>query len=199
MIKAIIFDAGDVFLKGDFLGFVQKSCEAIGIDYNSRKAEFQNKFFLERFHLGEIDHISAFEDFFQRKLTSKQKELLLEYYDASYWPDLQMRKLAIMLKRNYLIAILSNSDSRFEHQAEEDYWYDIFDSVFYSHRLHLVKPDKRIYLYAANALNVLPSECLFVDNNPNFVEGAKNAGMHCIHFTSYLELLNDLKKNGIIF
>jgi HAD superfamily hydrolase (TIGR01509 family) len=194
MIKAIIFDAGDVFLKGNFLGFVERSCDAIGIDYISQKAEFENKYLSSKLHLGEIDHISAFEEFFDKKLTSSQKELLLGYYDDSYRPDLQMRKLAIMLKRNYLIAILSNSDSRFEHMAEEDYWYDIFDSVFYSHRLHMIKPDKRLYLYAAKAMDLLPSECLFIDNNPKFVEGARNAGMRSIMFTSYLDLVNEFKK-----
>jgi HAD superfamily hydrolase (TIGR01509 family) len=199
MIKAILFDAGDTYLKGNFLGFVERSCEAIGIDFTSQKAEFKHKFFSEKFHLGEMDHISAFEEFFQKKLVGRQKELLLSFYDESYEPDLQMRKLAEKLKKKYIIAILSNSDSRFEVLAEEHAWYDIFDSVFYSHKLHLVKPDRRIYLSAADTLMVQPGECLFIDNNPDFVHAAIKAGMQGIHFTSCLELVNELKKKGIVF
>lgn len=199
MIRAVIFDAGDTFLKGDFLGFVEKSCEIIGVDYLSNKEAYKTRYFNLQFHLGEKDHISVFEEFFEKKLSHKQKNLLLEFYDNAYKPDLQMRKLAEKLKKHYLIAILSNSDSRYEALADENGWYDIFDAVFYSHKLHMAKPDKRIYLYAAETLNVLSGECLFIDNNPEFVIGAKKAGMDAIHYTSYLELIGELKKKGVLF
>ena len=39
------------------------------------------------------------------------------------------------------------------------------------------KPDMRIYLLAAAQLGVEPEECLFIDDNPEFLAGAVSAGM----------------------
>lgn len=54
-----------------------------------------------------------------------------------------------------------------------------FDAVVLSYQVGLIKPDKQIYLHCANALSVLPEECLFVgDGGSKELFGAQSAGMH---------------------
>jgi putative hydrolase of the HAD superfamily len=55
---------------------------------------------------------------------------------------------------------------------------DKFDSIILSEEVNIRKPDTRIFLLAAEALGIQPSECLFTgDSYSSDVVGAKGAGM----------------------
>ncbi len=63
-----------------------------------------------------------------------------------------------------------------------------FDTVILSYQVGLVKPDKEIYLHCANALSVLPEECLFVgDGGSKELFGAQSAGMHPLRALWFME------------
>ena len=63
-----------------------------------------------------------------------------------------------------------------------------FDTVILSYQVGLVKPDKQIYLHCANALSVLPEECLFVgDGGSKELFGAQSAGMHPLRALWFME------------
>lgn len=63
-----------------------------------------------------------------------------------------------------------------------------FDAVVLSYQVGLIKPDKQIYLHCANALSVLPEECLFVgDGGSKELFGAQSAGMHPLRALWFLE------------
>lgn len=46
------------------------------------------------------------------------------------------------------------------------------------------KPDPAIFLYAAERMNSAPSDCVVIEDSPNGVLAAKNAGMYCIALTT---------------
>jgi putative hydrolase of the HAD superfamily len=54
------------------------------------------------------------------------------------------------------------------------------DAAVFSCSVGMVKPDPRIYRIAAERLGVEPGDCLFVDDQPTFVEGALEAGMDAV-------------------
>lgn len=55
------------------------------------------------------------------------------------------------------------------------------DGMFLSYELGILKPDPAIYLHAARALGVEPSECLFVGDSPGAdVKGPAKVGMHSL-------------------
>ena len=63
-----------------------------------------------------------------------------------------------------------------------------FNTVILSYQVGLVKPDKEIYLHCANALSVLPEECLFVgDGGSKELFGAQNVGMHPLRALWFME------------
>jgi len=51
------------------------------------------------------------------------------------------------------------------------------DEAVFSCSVGLVKPDRRIYEIAAERLGVRAADCLFIDDQPDFVRGAIEAGM----------------------
>ncbi len=46
---------------------------------------------------------------------------------------------------------------------------------------------------AAERLGVLPSECVFTDDKPDFCEAARQAGMQAIVYTDFVQFTDDLK------
>jgi putative hydrolase of the HAD superfamily len=57
-----------------------------------------------------------------------------------------------------------------------------FDVIIDATYTDLLKPDPRAYISCASALGLSPSECVFVDDQPRNVDGARAAGMLAVQF-----------------
>ena len=60
----------------------------------------------------------------------------------------------------------------------------LFDVIIDSSEVGMRKPEARIYVHAANELDVERHEAMFVDDFAHNVEGARSAGLHAVHATS---------------
>ncbi len=89
-----------------------------------------------------------------------------------------------------LTAVLSNADSLWRPPAG---WADVFDVVITSGEVGLAKPDRRIYLLAAERLGLPAHECVFVDDLAVNVRGAAAAGMVGVHHQSVRATLEELE------
>jgi epoxide hydrolase-like predicted phosphatase len=88
------------------------------------------------------------------------------------------------LRPRYKTGILSNSMVGAREREQAAYGYmDFMDDIVYSHEVGLLKPDPRIYLLACERLGVQPGEAVFIDNHEPCVQGARDVGMHGVHFT----------------
>lgn len=76
------------------------------------------------------------------------------------------------------IYVLSNASPHFYDYFPKHYALDFFDGIVVSCDLHLLKPDKQIYTYLLDKYHLSASDCLFVDDTPVNVEGAKAVGIH---------------------
>ena len=65
--------------------------------------------------------------------------------------------------------------------------------IFLSYRLHLLKPNVRIYQKVLELLNVAPEEVVFIDDKQVNVEAAQSLGIHGIVFQRET-ILEDVKK-----
>jgi len=72
---------------------------------------------------------------------------------------------------------------------------DYFDAIIDGTKVSKAKPDPEVFLKGAEALNVLPSECIVFEDAEAGVEAAINAGMYCIGIGSK----NILKKAHLVF
>ncbi|MCI1664173.1 HAD family phosphatase [Bifidobacterium crudilactis] len=61
--------------------------------------------------------------------------------------------------------------------------FGLLRDVVISAEVSLAKPDTRIYELAAKRFGVDADTCIFVDDTPENVDGARTAGMQAIHFT----------------
>jgi HAD superfamily hydrolase (TIGR01549 family) len=88
-------------------------------------------------------------------------------------------KLVKKTSRLFKIGVISNSLPDVQYQKIDTLGLGgYFSCVVLAMEVGLKKPDPRIFLYAAEKLEVKPGECLYIgDNFVNDVIGAKEAGM----------------------
>jgi putative hydrolase of the HAD superfamily len=96
------------------------------------------------------------------------------------------------------VALFSNATTRLEDDLRACGVYDRVDRVLNSARLGLAKPEPEAFAAAAEALGVEPGRCLFVDDRPANVDGARAAGMRAELFTGAEALAELLAEGGLL-
>ena len=98
--------------------------------------------------------------------------------------------LAAARRRGTRTALLSNAPGASDQvrNAMADY----FDALVFSGEVGVAKPDRAVYLIAAERLGLPADLCVFVDDSVANVRGAADAGMVGVHHTSVEETLTEL-------
>ncbi len=79
--------------------------------------------------------------------------------------------------------ILSNASDAFYRYFPEFLPLSFFDGVVVSADIRLLKPHREIYQYLLDKFGLRGEDCLFLDDMPQNVEGAREAGLNAFHFT----------------
>ncbi|RQP08275.1 MAG: HAD family phosphatase [Paracoccus sp. BP8] len=74
----------------------------------------------------------------------------------------------------------------------------IFADILVSGQVGVLKPDPAIFRLLMDRNGLRPGDCIFVDDSPANVEGARALGMDGIHFTGAEALGRDLARRGVI-
>lgn len=131
--------------------------------------------------------------------TASDKELA-EAWNAmlSSIPQQRLEKIA-ELGKHYRMFLLSNTNEIHwlskihcwnmvdsdQYSAPEDY----FEKVFLSHELGVMKPDERIYRKVLDMANIQAENTLFIDDNYNNCEVAKECGINTMNVSALDEVL----------
>ena len=101
---------------------------------------------------------------------------------AAYKPRQEMFSLASRLRKaGCKTAILSNTEMPVV-QIINKQKYDSFDITVLSCLEGIAKPGKEIYDLALDRLGIPAGQALFIDDKPENIEGAKQAGLQTIFF-----------------
>ncbi|MET8004690.1 HAD family hydrolase [Nonomuraea glycinis] len=120
-----------------------------------------------------------------RPVTGAELDRLIAL-DVASWahPDEEaVALLGELLAAGRDVALLSNAPARVADGLDELPWIAAIPRRFYSARMGLVKPDRKIYEKVARELDADPAGVVFVDDRPENVAGAEAAGMTGIHYT----------------
>ncbi len=121
-----------------------------------------------------------------RVLLKTTREQFAEFYEDLWTeylglPNLELIEFFSGLRPRYRTAILSDSFVGAREREQERYRFaERCDALVYSHEVGLQKPDPRIYTLTGARLGVLPERILFVDDSPNKVGGALEAGWRAV-------------------
>lgn len=100
-------------------------------------------------------------------------------------PDEKKERLLQLKKAGYRLFLLSNTiDIHWDYCVEHLFPYqsygveDYFEHCFLSQRMHLAKPNARIYEEVIRQANINPDETLFIDDLKENCEAAEKLGIH---------------------
>ncbi|MDD5059749.1 MAG: HAD hydrolase-like protein [Candidatus Omnitrophica bacterium] len=202
-IKVVLFDLGKVLVDFDHL----RAAERISSFCKRTPLQIYNLFFESQvtidFEAGKIS---------PQNFYLKVKEMLdLDLSFNSFipiWNDIfflspknrSVYRLINILRANYETALLSNINTlHYEYLKEKFPVFGVFDKIFLSFEMGLIKPDKEIYKKVIGELKVRAQEIFYTDDRQELVESAASLGMKAKIFVNFAQLMSDLEEAGIIF
>jgi len=100
------------------------------------------------------------------------------------------------LKESHHLACLSNTNVI--HWQRFPQLHALFDSCFLSHEIGHVKPDRAVFEYALEQLNVRAGDVYFFDDLSLNVSAAREVGIKAFHVESFLELEPILRGESLL-
>ena len=196
-IKSVIFDWGSVLIEDPEPGLMQYCTKALCVareDYIKAHSKFADDF-----HKGLIC-----EEEFWGKICSELNvpkpnvhSLWTDAFKAAYVPRADMFLMAASLKEHgYRTAVLSNTEAPamlYFHQQR----YDMFDVLVFSCAEGVKKPDRKIYELTLEKLGSQPEQSVFIDDNPEYINGAKEVGINTVLFQNIDQVKDELNRLGI--
>jgi HAD superfamily hydrolase (TIGR01509 family) len=107
---------------------------------------------------------------------------------------------------NYKMAVCSNSvRGSVELMMEKSSLRPYLDLMISNEDVSKGKPSPEMYLKAMDELNVLPSECLILEDNPNGIAAAKASGgnlmiinkVHDVNIEAILKRVSEVEQEGL--
>jgi len=198
--SAIVFDLGNVLIPFDFNKAIIKLNQienGMGDRFNNF---FKSNYNLHRdFEKGKIPE----NNFIHRMLEVVNHRIdpatFCRYYADIFSLNKNVISLLPVLKRNYKLFLLSNTDSIHKKYGWEKYEFlNNFEKLILSFEVGAVKPEEKIYRAVEEASGFTSKEHFFIDDIQEYVDGAKKIGWDAVQFIIYQKLLNDLKERNII-
>lgn len=186
MIRNIIFDFGGVLLNLDF----KKSFDAFeALGFNNFDEMYTQHAADELFQSLETGKISP--DAFYKKLNEVAPKPVTDQQLTTAWNamlvDYRKESLDFLtsLKSKYNLYLLSNTNeihyNAFSKMLSEKTSYKSLESFFvkayYSHRVHLRKPDIEIFEFVLNDAGITAEETLFIDDSFSNFPNAEKLGI----------------------
>ena len=194
MIKNVVFDLGKVLVAFDWdvlareIGFTEEEIKIFNEKViGDRWDEFDRGVMPEEEVIEYVkEAIPGMEDKFE-ELWRRVDETLYVYPYVDEW----IRNLK---ERGYGIYILSNFPPRIflKEEAEKFHFLKYADGKVVSGLVKIIKPDPEMYELLLRTYDLKAEECVFIDDRPGNIEGAKNVGLHGIVFESYEKTSREL-------
>ena len=196
MIKNIIFDVGQVLVKVCWLEVMQELGFHEDITERVANATVRSSTW------SEYDRsLRSYEDIlaeFASNNPEVEAEILLfmEHETESIREFPYAKEWVKSFKdKGYRCYVLSNYPKRtFEMTHSERSFKEYMDGAVYSCDVQMIKPEKEIYQTLLERYDLLPEECVFIDDNLANVETARNMGIHAIQFQTKSEAEEELKR-----
>ena len=115
--------------------------------------------------------------------------------------DKEMEKLLKKLKSNpslRIYALTNWSHEYFPRALELFDFLQMFEGIVVSGVEKTRKPHKEIYEIILNRYNITPTQAIFIDDNKRNLVTSAELGIKSLHFTSHINLEEDLKQLGIL-
>jgi putative hydrolase of the HAD superfamily len=189
--KNIIFDFGGVIINVDYHRVVNAFVQLGVKDFDRLFSQLNQHHLFDDFEKGLIS-----ADEFRNQLKSISNVPLTDQQIDDAWNAILINlpkeniELLKRLKKNYRLFLLSNTNEIHEkaftqmmmHDFGENVLPDIFEGIYFSHRMHKRKPDAEIFEQVLKENNLAAEETLFIDDSPQHIDAAKQLVIQTLLF-----------------
>ncbi|MBR3134819.1 MAG: HAD-IA family hydrolase [Clostridia bacterium] len=185
--KHFIFDMGGVLVKPIPHELVENEISYVKCDTPEFKKYFWDTFY--EFEKGTID-TNRFVEIFKNNFN--KKGLTTVEYENNYYEigkkyggvfENAYEVLKNLKENGCKVYLLSNLHEVSFKDFSSIFDVSIFDKLFLSYKIGLIKPDNNIYKYVINEINDDPREMCFFDDKIENVEAAISNGMNSFQTT----------------
>ena len=181
MIKTLIFDFGDVFINLDKEGAMQNILDLLHIESLAPDMVTVNL----KYEKGLISTKDFLGFYLLRFPTLKEQDVLRAWnYILKDFPPYRLDFIKQLSESNqYQLILLSNTNSLHiqwikDHITFYEEFKSCFDRFYLSHEINMRKPDAEIFKYICSDLNLVPNECLFIDDTTENTDSASELGFN---------------------
>lgn len=185
MIKAIIFDCFGVLTNDSWVEFLQNLPNDVDIDA------------VRQVHR-EYDSNKISKEESSKKIKALTGRKFVEIDDViTSQVDKNSRLLGYIksLKSLYKTAIMSNIASNW---VRDDFLTEsekkLFDEMFFSFEIGLIKPDPKFFEIVLNKLHVKPDEAVIIDDKERYCDVARQQGMKAVVYKNFEQMKSELEE-----
>lgn len=195
-IKNIVFDVGKVLVYFEPEWIMNKLGYSEETQAVLRKAMFEDPLWneVDRGVMTTEELVAAFSKNAPEYAT-EIRDTYLHVGDSIEMLPHAMEWVAGLKERGYHLYIISNyGEYTLEQTQAKMGFLKYMDGAIFSYQYQIIKPDARIYEQLLKNYNLKAEECVFIDDKPENVEGAKAVGYEGVVFTTYEEVKEQLEK-----
>jgi glucose-1-phosphatase len=199
VIRTLIFDLGNVLIPFEWKRGYAAFAQASPYSAEEIRLRIKEEGLFDGFERGKIEP----RDVAQRLTTALKLNVTFEEFQeiwsSIFLPETILSdELLSRLHANHRVLLLSNTDPIHFRWVRARYpLLRHFDDFVLSFDLGLRKPELAIYQDAIARAGCKPAEIFFADDRPENIEGAIQAGIDAVQFTSPEQLERDLKSRGV--
>jgi len=197
--KTIIFDIGGVVIEYNNSLYYSEIAKETGTEERIVKEKIEKRL-LPLFDKGEISTDEFTKGIANMFGISKGMVRWYENFVENAKINKSTIKVIRRLSKRYTLAYFSNVDySRYGYLLKLMQPYKkLFKYRFASCTIGMRKPEARAYRYVLSKMHVHANETIFIDNEQRNVLGAEAVGIKSILFKNNTELVNALRKMGVL-
>jgi putative hydrolase of the HAD superfamily len=200
---AIIFDFGNVIAHFDYVRAAERLAAPVGISGTELLEKARAVGFTELVKQYESGRMTSAE------FATAVGDLVglswpLETFEAAwadiFWANDSIAPVVEQLKRaGYTLVLGSNTNDLHAAQFRRQFAGTLahFDRLVLSYEVGHIKPSSGFYHACAAAAGMEPADCVFIDDLPENVEGARAAGLVGLLYVDTPTLLADLARLGV--
>jgi putative hydrolase of the HAD superfamily len=194
--EAIIFDLGGVIIDLDYQLTIAAFKELGIIDFDSDYSQAQQSKLFDDFETGKISaqhFINCLLPFLKpgtspNKVVNAWNAMILSVQSSKI-------DLLLSLREKYPLFLLSNTNELHVPKVRREWskvtskpMEDFFDHIYFSHEIHLRKPNSEIFQLVCDQQLLIPEKTLFIDDSIQHIKGAEMIGLQTLHLTDSTEL-----------
>lgn len=188
--KAILFDLGGVLIDIDYTA-TERAFRLLGVeDFQKSYTQFAQNELFDRFECGEVSpqHFVNLLLPLTRQGTSPNEVVAAWNAMIGAFPTKKLEVLRQLKVQQIPLFLLSNTNALHMVEVTQSLkkattatLTSFFNEVYLSHEIGQRKPHRATFEWVCEQMKCVPSEVLFIDDSPQHIKGAQQAGLQT-HF-----------------